>query len=124
MTVDPRQANGGAVDRPRPASDEELLELVQRQTFLYFWDGLHPECGMAFDRDSARRKVESPIATGGTGMGVMAMIVAAERGWVRREDAVARIAKVLTFLEKADRHRGMFTHFYTPDGQEFNFWDG
>jgi hypothetical protein len=122
--TDEVQNIGRSADRSRPDSDEALLELVQRQTFLYFWDGSHPECGMAFDRDSARRKVESPIATGGTGMGVMSMIVAAERGWVSRADAVARIAKVLTFLEQADRHRGMFTHFYSPDGREFNFWDG
>lgn len=124
MTDELRTSGGGAAGRPRPQTDEALLDLVQRQTFLYFWDGSHPECGMAFDRDSARRAVDSPIATGGTGMGVMSMIVAVERGWIGRADAVARIATVLTFLEQADRHRGMFTHFYKPDGREFNFWDG
>src|SRR5690606_41099299 len=28
--------------RPKNLSDEELLELVQRQTFRYFWDFAHP----------------------------------------------------------------------------------
>ena len=31
-------------------SDVALLDLVQRQTFRYFWDGAHPACGLARDR--------------------------------------------------------------------------
>ena len=30
--------------------DEPLLEAVQRQTFRYFWEGAHPDSGLAFDR--------------------------------------------------------------------------
>jgi hypothetical protein len=121
------EANGtawGMIDRPRDLSGDALLEYVQRQTFAYFWEGSDPASGMAFDRASARRKVDSPIATGGSGMGVMATIVAAERGWVPRADAVARTASILTFLEAADCYRGTFPHFFTREGREFNFWDG
>ena len=31
-------------------SDEQLLDLVQRQTFLFFWDGAQPASGLARDR--------------------------------------------------------------------------
>ena len=34
-------------------SDEQLLDLVQRQTFRYFWDFGHPESGMARERSNA-----------------------------------------------------------------------
>ena len=30
--------------------DEQLLEIVQRQTFRFFWEGAHPDCGLARDR--------------------------------------------------------------------------
>ena len=30
--------------------DAALLDLVQRQTFLYFWDGAHSVSGLARDR--------------------------------------------------------------------------
>src|SRR5690349_10716028 len=57
--------------------DEELLEAVQRQTFRFFWEGAEPVSGMA--RDRTTRTVDTPndlVTTGGTGFGVMAMIVA------------------------------------------------
>ena len=36
------EAAGVGADRPKGLSDDELLELVQRQTFRFFWDGAHP----------------------------------------------------------------------------------
>ena len=40
--------------------DEELLEIVQRQTFNFFWEGAHPLSGLAFDRCTARRERTDP----------------------------------------------------------------
>ncbi|MDN5292250.1 MAG: hypothetical protein PWQ06_2489, partial [Anaerophaga sp.] len=51
--------------------DEELLTLVQKQTFSYFWDFGHPVSGMARERSSSG----DIVTTGGTGFGIMAMIV-------------------------------------------------
>jgi hypothetical protein len=36
--------------RPEKLSDQCLLDLVQRQTFVYFWDGAQPAGGQARDR--------------------------------------------------------------------------
>ena len=38
------------VKRKEKLSDEDLLDLVQRQTFRFFWDGAQPASGLARDR--------------------------------------------------------------------------
>lgn len=97
----------------KPAlSDAELLDLVQRQTFLYFWDGAHPSSGLARDSIGLHSDPKDDVvAVGGSGFGVMAIIVATERGWITREDAVARLALVLDLLERATCYHGHFPHF-------------
>ncbi len=105
--------------------DEALLDLVQRRTFSYFWDGAHQPSGMAFDRASTERQILEPvpISTGGSGMGVMAIIVAVERGWITKKNAIGRLSQILTFLEAAERHHGTFPHFLDgTTGKEFSFW--
>lgn len=88
--------------------DEELLTLVQQQTFRYFWDGAEPTSGMARERTSSG----ATVTTGGTGFGIMAMIVAAERGFITRDDACSRIQQIVTFLsEKATPYHGAFAHW-------------
>ena len=76
-------------------SDDELLELVQRQTFRYFWDFAHPHSGLARDR-SDPKSIEGldTVVTGGSGFGVMAIIVAAERKWITRQEAIERLVKM------------------------------
>ena len=93
-------------------SDAELLDRVQRQTFDYFWTGAHPVSGMARDRCAiAGDPQDDLVTTGGTGFGVMAIIVAAERGWVARAAAVRRINAMLDVLVRATCYHGMFPHF-------------
>lgn len=88
-------------------TDDELLTLVQEQTFKYFWDFGHPVSGMARERNSSG----DVVTTGGTGFGLMAMIVAAERGFISRSEAVARWETIITFLENADRFHGVWPHW-------------
>src|SRR5574337_827249 len=33
-------------------TDDQLLEVVQKQTFRYFWHGAHPVSGLALERDN------------------------------------------------------------------------
>ena len=51
------------------------------------------------------------VTTGGTGFGVMAMIVAAERKWQPRDSVAARLLKMVKFLAKADHYHGVFAHW-------------
>jgi len=89
-------------------TDEELLTLVQRHTFRYYWELSHPVSGMARERTSSG----NTVTTGGTGFGVMAMIVAAERAFVTREEALQQVQKIVSFLDlKATRYHGAFAHW-------------
>ena len=97
---------------PLPEVDDESLDLVQRQTFRFFWEGAHPASGLARDRQKTTGDPDNDLAAiGGSGFGIMAIIVAVERGWVSRVDAVARLGGMLTCLELTDRYHGMFPHF-------------
>lgn len=88
--------------------DEELLDLVQQQTFRYFWDYGHPTSGLARERSGSG----NTVTTGGSGFGVMALIVAAERGFVTRTEAAERVARIVDFLTThADRFHGAFPHW-------------
>jgi len=92
--------------------DEALLEAVQRQTFRFFWDGAHPVSALASDV-IPRRSHHPPdlVAIGGSGFGVMAHIVAVERGWVSREEALRRLDRMLDLLLRATCYHGAFPHF-------------
>jgi hypothetical protein len=47
----------------------------------------------------------------GTGMGIMATIVAVERKWIGRDTAVRRLVKMVNFLLLADSYHGIYPHF-------------
>ena len=88
-------------------SDEDLLTLTQQQTFKYFWELADPASGMALERKGSVPTVTS----GGSGFGIMAIVVAMERKFVSRTDGVERLNKIVTFLETADRFHGAWSHW-------------
>ncbi|MFC1596974.1 glucoamylase family protein [Planctomycetota bacterium] len=91
--------------------DEALLTYVQEATFRYFWDGAHPVSGLAYDRYQDGRPYVA-VTTGGSGVGLMALVVGVERGFVSRAACAQRVLKVLTFLEtRAQRYHGVFSHW-------------
>lgn len=92
--------------------DDSLLEAVQQQTFRYFWEAAHPVSGLARDRQKLAGNPENDlIAIGGSGFGVMAILVAAERGWIGHAAALSRLRTMIAFLGQTPRYRGMFPHF-------------
>lgn len=89
-----------------------LLDLVQRQTFNFFWEGAHPGSGLARDRIGDRSDPENnSVAIGGSSFGVMAKIVATKRGWITRTQASARLSLMLDLLERATCFHGHSQHF-------------
>src|ERR1700679_2290977 len=57
-------------------SDSALLDIVQRQTFRYFWNFGHPVSGMARERSNAAYDYGNETVTiGGSGFGIMSIIV-------------------------------------------------
>ena len=89
-------------------TDEEFLDMVQRTTFRYFWDYAHPVSGLTRERLGSGETV----TIGGSGFGVMALLVGVERGYISREQCVERMLTILNFLNtQADRFHGAFSHW-------------
>lgn len=94
-------------------SDSDLLELTQKNAFKYFWNYAESNSGCARER----YHVDNPdldahtIATGGTGFGLMSIIVAIENNYITRNKGVERINKIINFLDKADRFHGAWPHW-------------
>jgi hypothetical protein len=92
--------------------DDELLERVQRQTFGFFWEGGHPVSGLALDWSGRNADPDADMVTiGGSGFGILALIVAVERGWQSRAAVLERLVIMLGFLSRAPRYHGVFSHF-------------
>ncbi len=88
-------------------TDDELLDMVQKYTFRYFWDFAHEASGMSRERNTSGNVVTS----GGSGFGIMSIPVGIERGFITREEGVERVLKILNFLSAADRFHGAWSHW-------------
>nr|WP_299384038.1 glucoamylase family protein [Allomuricauda sp.] len=106
-------------------SDDELLDKVQKQTFNYFWDGAEPISGLARERihldNHYPNHDKDIVTTGGSGFGLMAILVGVERDFISRVEALERFEKIITFLEKADRFHGAWPHWLLPTGKTAPF---
>ena len=94
-------------DKKTRITKDELLDLVQKQTIKYFYDYAHPASGMARERLGSG----NTVTTGGTGFGIMAVIVGVERNFIPRNNGIQHFNKLVTFLEKADRFHGAWSHW-------------
>ena len=88
-------------------SDEELLTKVQLQTFDYFWGFAHSASGMARERNTSGDLVTS----GGSGFGIMTLIVGMERNFITRSEGLERMHRILDFLETSQRFHGAWPHW-------------
>src|ERR1035437_7656852 len=93
-------------------TDSALLDVVQRQTFRYFWDFGHPVSGLARERNNVAYDYGNEVVTtGGSGFGVMSIVVADHRKWITHDQAVDRMLKIVNFLYHADAYHGVFPHW-------------
>lgn len=103
-------------------SDEELLDAVQRQTLKYFWDYAEPNSGMARERfhpDGNYPKNDAHVVTtGGSGFGLMALVVGMERNFIFRDSAVARLDQIANFLDNTTRFHGAWPHWINGETGE------
>lgn len=92
-----------------------LLDTLQKQTINYFWEGAEPNSGLARERlhmdNIYPTSPKNTITTGGSGFGLMAILVGIERGFINKEEALDRYLKIVDFLEKADRFHGAWPHW-------------
>ena len=92
----------------RTLNDDELLTMLQESCFRYYWEGAHPVAGMTLESIPGDDRI---VATGASGFGIMALIVGVDRGFITRQQGLDRLTRIVTFLEKAPRYHGVWSHF-------------
>jgi hypothetical protein len=95
---------------------DPLFEDIEKRTFNFFWDTAEPDTGLVPDRWP-----KPPFASiAAIGFALNAYAIGAERGWVTRAQARARVLTTLKFLYSLPQgpessttagHQGFFYHF-------------
>ena len=94
-------------------TDPQILEMVQKDALKYFWD--YAEVNSKLARE--RYHTDNPgldanvITTGGSGFGLMTILVGVKNGYVPRADAVSKLMTSLTFLQTSNRFHGAWPHW-------------
>ena len=110
-----KKSSQTALDLPVNLSDSALLDSIERRTFDFFWTGAEPNSGMAPERihmdGDYPDNDQHIVATGGSGFGVMAILAGIHRGYITRQQGLQRFEKIISFLDKADRFHGAYSHW-------------
>jgi hypothetical protein len=89
-------------------TDDQLLDIIQKQTFKYFYDFGHPVSGLARERNTSA----DVVTTGGSGFGIMAIVTGVSRQYITRAQGVARMQLMVAFLKNnAQTFHGAFPHW-------------
>ena len=95
------------------AADEKLLDEREHAGFGFFVEQAHPRTGLVRDRaraDGSASQGKASIAA--SGFALNAWVIATERGWASRADAVKHVRGMLHFLAtQVPRPHGFFYHF-------------
>lgn len=96
-------------------TNEQLMNKVQQDALKYFWDFAEPNSMLARERyhvdDIYPENDKNVITTGGSGFGLMTILVGVERGFIPRKEAVKRLNIMADFLASADRYHGAWSHW-------------
>jgi hypothetical protein len=87
--------------------------MVQKDALKYFVEYAHPTSKLARERyhtDDPGNDANI-VTTGGSGFGLMTLLVGIQRNYIGRADAVSRLTTALNFLETADRFHGAWPHW-------------
>jgi len=92
----------------RPFTDDELLTMLQEACFHYYWEGADPNSGMTRENIPGDDRI---VATGASGLGIGALVVGVDRGFITRAQGIERLTKIVGFLERAQRYHGAWSHY-------------
>jgi hypothetical protein len=109
---------------PRPSLDvhkvSSRIDDIERRAFDYFWERGNPRNGLVPDR----WPTPSFSSIAAVGFGLTSYGVGAERGWIRRDEAIDRTLATLRFFDGAPQgdavagmtgSHGFFYHFLDMD---------
>jgi hypothetical protein len=89
-------------------TDNQLLDIIQKQTFKYFYDFGHPISGLARERNTSG----DVVTMGGSGFGIMAIVTGVSRNFITRAQGLARMQLIVAFLKNnAQTFHGAFPHW-------------
>jgi hypothetical protein len=114
-------STGPAPITPRASA---FLDTLSQRTFAFFWERTDPNTGLTPDR----WPTPSFSSVAAIGFALTAYPIGAERGFISRDQAMARTLATLRFLWNAPQgptpagvtgHQGFFYHFLNADGSRF-----
>ena len=82
--------------------------MLQEACFHYYWEGADPHSGMTRENIPGDDRI---VATGASGMGIAALIVGVDRGFITRAQGIERLTRIVNFLEHAQRYHGAWSHY-------------
>jgi hypothetical protein len=82
--------------------------MLQEACFHYYWEGANPQSGMTRENIPGDDRI---VATGASGMGIAALTVGVDRGFITRAQGIERLTKIVNFLEHAQRYHGAWSHY-------------
>lgn len=96
-------------------AEKTFLDILQYRTFLYFWNECNPKNGLVKDRSTK----DSPSSIAATGFAISVWALAAEKKWIKREQAAERVLTLLNFLLNSEQsenklaagYKGFYYHF-------------
>lgn len=94
-------------------TDVQLINMVQKDVLKYFWDYAESNSKLARERyhtDNPSND-QNTISVGGSGFGLMTILVGIKNGDIARTDAVSRLTTALNFLQNAQRFHGAWPHW-------------
>lgn len=113
------QQSGNSASDSTGMTDDSLMTKIQQQTFRYFWEGAEPNSGLARERihmdGDYPQNDENVVTMGGSGFGIMGIIVAMERGFITKEEGQQRLHKIVDYLGDIPRFKGAWSHWYFGD---------
>ncbi|HXL04285.1 MAG TPA: glucoamylase family protein [Bacillota bacterium] len=93
--------------------DDELLDFISKRAFDYFWHEANPHNGLIPYCNAA----DSPCSVAVVGLGLTAIPVGIERGWISREEGYQRAVTTLSTLrsDSSLRENGFFYQLLDMD---------
>jgi hypothetical protein len=96
----------------REMTDDELLDMLQEAAFRYYWEASSATTGMARENLPGDDRI---LATGATGLGLSALVAAVDRKFITRDQGLGRLETLVSFLERAPRYHGAWSHYYNEE---------
>ncbi len=109
-------ASAAPFDSPPPLKSDErqFLEDYAKRCVRYFWEQANEHTGIVMDRakNDGTRSGDNVGSTAATGFGLSALCLAANRGWLPKDQVRARVATTLRyFWAHAFHDHGWYYHF-------------